>query len=645
MNGFGRIDGERGSAPWWLGLLSGFEALRSDEVGEVWEAAEQRYRQRGSRGWGYKNGQFTLKTVRPPRVYSMVHSADASLLYSTPKFFSRPTSEQYADLSSVAEDLVNGMWQRYVADNELQMIVRDAVKYGRGWGIVGYEDDYSKAKKARARRRREALQAQADPMFRILPTEAVVNPIGGEPPRVENELEPTTYERDERALWKKPSFRRVSPWDVFFDPDAPVPEKMRWCARRIVADVESVRNDPRFAKAKGIENLQPTLALDGRGVSKTRYGQRTGILSRGISALSKAFTSLLGQGVAQNDYTYVELFEVHYADEDGKWGIKYVANGFPEFLYESDELYDIGCPLSSLAWNGDGDTLFTTSDVEQVMTQILEEENLRTRLHYFMLRRADQPTLLDKRMFGGSAGNLEMLTNPKVGSYALVEGLPSGQPLQTGVAELPKKWELGETLAYLERLEKEFADATGLGPSQRLQAMKSDTSAAEANNVNQASTDRLSDKQRHVNRFYVDIAYKLLGLGAQFLEAEELAALLSDEQVARWRATTISAGDIQDGLHLYIEKGSTAAPSEERRASFYQLAMQLWQDPVLGQKFDGDEILDRLARMSGVPDLDRIMVEGVDVDELRNQMMMQSMMGAAPSGPAGAAAPAEAGAA
>lgn len=626
---------ERGSPQWWLARMSAFESLREEECGEQWQASEERYRKRAAPGWSYRNKAFQVKVVQPPRVYAMVHAADAALLYNAPRFFASPTSAEYQPLAAICEPLLNGMWRRYVADEELTAVVRDTVKYGRGWAILGYEADQAQEAKARAKRRKEAREAQADPTFQVLPPEDL-GAVGPEAPQGEtNEAEPTTYERDSRSLMRKPSLRRVSPWDVYFDPDANVPEKMRWCARRIVAELEAVKKQ--FAHVEGIEDLQATLMLDGRrGLSDdTRYGQRQGILKRGWSKLNKAFASLIPGGrTGVNEYHYVEMFEIHIPDDNGKWGRKLIANGFDRFLEDDDFLYDFGCPLLSLSWNADHETMFTTSDVEQVMTQIIEEERLRTRLHDFMVRRADQPTLIDKRLLGGG-NTLEILTNAKVGAYAVVEGLTNNQPLQTAVAELPKRWELGETLAYLDRLDREFSEATGLGPSQNLRAMKSDTSAAEAQNVNQASQARLSDKQKAVERFCVKAGYGLLGLGAQYFEAEQVATFLGKEDVARWRVQDISAGDIQDGLHIFVEKGSMTPQSDEKRAAFYQWVLQQWEHPVIGQKFDGDEALKRWSEMFGVPDLDRLMLENVDVDQLRAQMMAFNLAGGAPGAPAG----------
>ena len=642
--GFGQQRGTRGSPEWWLNLMTAFEALRDEECGEVWRAAEDRYRQRANRAWRFKNNEYTLKVVRPPRVYSMVHAADANLLYNRAKFFARPTSEEYIQLAGVAEPLANGMWQRYVADEELRLCVRDCVKYGRMWARVGYEDDYAKAAKARAKRRRTAARSQSNPLAGVLRPNDLGVPTGPAPRGEENAVERQTYENDLRALWKKPSFRREGAWDVFFDPDATVAQKMRWCGVRILADVESVKADPRFKNIEGIDKLQPTLRLDGRSgkmSSSTKYGQRQGVLSRTMSAMTKAFTSYMTPGTAQEAYQYCELFELYVLNDDGKWGRKLVANGFDKFLADEDELYDIGCPLITGAWNGDGDTLFTTSDVEQVMTQVVEEEQLRTRLHQFMLRRANQPTLLDKKMFG-TVNNIDLLSHPVLGMYALVEGNINGQPLQSGVAQLPKAWELGETMAYLGMIDKEFAQAAGLGPAQRLEAMKSDTSAAEAQNVNQASVARLSDKQATVERFCVEGVGKILGLGAQFFEAEQLAVFLGQDEVATWLDQSISAGDIQDGLHLYVEKGSMTPQSDQSRAQFYVEMLGLWKDPVLGQKIDGDEVLERLAQLRSIPDLDRLMLPNVDVDELRTQIMQMALMqGGAKSGPG--AAPVEGG--
>lgn len=632
--GFGKQRGERGSPDWWLRLMTAFEDLRDEECGEVWDATDARYTQRPTRSWKFKNNDFSLRMVRPPRVYSMVHAADANLLYNRARFFSRPTSSAYADLSGVAEPLVNGMWERYVADEELRLGVRDCVKYGRMWFELGYEDDYAKAAKARSKRRRMAAEAQGSVLAGALTAQDLGVPSGPAPRGATNPAEAPTFEMDLRALWKKPSLRRRSPRDVYFDPDATVSSKMRWAAVRILADPESVRNDPRFSRVPGIEGLQPTLLLDGRTglLTGSKYGRRTPVSTRATGGLTKAFAKLMPEGEA---YQYVEMFVIHKMNDDGRWGRYVVANGFEGFLEETEELYDIGCPLITGAWNGDGDTMFTTSDVEQVMGQIVEEEQLRTRLHQFMLRRANQPTLLNKQMFGGDNVK-DILSHPVLGAYALVEGLTNGQPLQSGVAELPKRWELGETMAYLQMIDKEFASAAGLGPSQRLEAMKSDTSAQEARQVNSAAAARLGDKQSAVEGICIKAAYGLLGLGAQYFEAEQLAVFLGQEEVSSWLSNDISAGDIQDGLHLYVEKGSMTPQSDESRAAFYQAMLGIWRDPVLGQKVDGDEVLQRLAEMRSIPDLDRLLLPNVDVDDLRKQMMQMALMqgGAAGAGEA-----------
>ena len=123
-------------------------------------------------------------------------------------------------------------------------IVQDYLVYGHGWGKVGWK--YSERPRLLSEEERTESVAEQN---NVLDEFAEANPdMALDLPSAEDvaTMHPTeTMETLEDA----PFFERVSPFDVFVDPEATSLADAQWIAQRIVMPLDRAKKDERFSRS------------------------------------------------------------------------------------------------------------------------------------------------------------------------------------------------------------------------------------------------------------------------------------------------------------------------------------------------------------------------------------------------------------
>jgi hypothetical protein len=158
--------------------------------------------------------------------------------------------------------------------------------------------------------------------------------------------------------------------------------------------------------------------------------------------------------------------------------MKVFAKGHDKFLREEKSPYDLGCPYKLLRWNDIGQRIFSVSDIQPVLTHVIEEREIRTRLHDAYMRAAVDVYAFDRSLLSAEE-DIRPLTMEGIGLMLPLNGM-TGRPIDQVVRLLPRNPQTNEALAYLSIIERNIQEGTGLGANQQLQALKSETSATEA---------------------------------------------------------------------------------------------------------------------------------------------------------------------
>jgi hypothetical protein len=328
------------------------------------------------------------------------------------------------------------------------------------------------------------------------------------------------------------------------------------------------------------------------------------------------------------------LYEIFERRPNGRWRMVVVAPGHPEFLRQVDDIYWIGQPYSLCRWNEDGETIFAQSDLLPVWTSYIAEQILTTKVMQGFGRAAMGLTVFDKDL-GITKETLEGFTNPEVGRYLGVENNSPGTPIASKFFTPPSPSNSPEALNLLGMMERMWQISSGLGPNQFGQALKSGTSASEANEIANIARARASHKFDGFESFVLDVARKRMGLMAQFYNRVRAKRIVGKELGAHWPDSGYSRRDVERGLRLMIHQGSMQPEDDNVRASQLSTVLQiLATNPLLASVINVPKAMERLLYamgfMRGDPIIVRKDAQAVS-DDLIGQTFLQS--GGAPGQP------------
>ena len=622
------MDSPRGSPGWVLNLLEGYQDLRAKYCDALWKRIEELYRKdvpTMTSWWSSDPSVLTGRVIQPPRVYSYVQGLEAQLFSRNPKFFVKPMSARQEQLAQIMEYHVNAEWQADAAlHSEMHLTIRDCAKTGWAWVLSEYNaKNIAKEKRMRKQRNKIAGQLQTDPVMAATVTD-IMSQMAVGPDSVNYRDFGSTYERNDRVSYNKIISRRISYWQMACDPNATCIEDAEWVARNIIVPLEYVKSDP---------NMKNTAKLKAVATLKGVFSDR-----------SKYQTQSIDEAIVPDSYQYVSIWEAYIKNAEGGWDFKILADGHDQWLYEENDRFDLGCPYSLLRWNHDGDSLFTVSDVQQVLDVISEEANLRTRLYDATMREMEDSFVYDSNVI--QEQQMTAITNvPGVGTMIPVPGLSQRGNIQNVISLLPKTQKSGQLLPYLAIIQQNIELGTGMGANQQMQALKSDTSATEAAEISAWSKTRGDVKHFFFDQFVADIASKRMQLACQFYTVEDIAQTTGQEGAKLWLTENFTDADIKYGLSLAVEKGTMRPVSDESRAQLYTTMLsEALQNPLAAQLYNVPEIAMRLVEARGVPSGSNVLNPAVTSDAFSQASMQMNMMagggppgvpGAPPAGPQG----------
>ena len=613
------------SPQWWSRVVSAAKQDIEDRNGKVWEAVRNAYTGRTRNGSREEyggvqidsRGRPRLESVRPPRMFSLVSGMETMLFNRNPKGFVRAFEGRLEKFAKDYERIINAMWRRYVSPKDLRWMIRDTALYGRSWGLLGYDTDEEEERKRLLKRREEAQTLTQAALSVGQPVDEVA--VAVEPVQaIENEVEPETYAGDSRNLARRPSFRRLPPMDVTPDPDAMTEFDMQWVDYSSYVSIETLRADPFM---RGASKVQPARRLDRDswgGVAKAGSLDSPMDIPREGSKSREAF----------------EYAHIHYTAvkrPGGTWDVLIYAHDHDFFLRKMIAPYWFGCPFVTLAWGDDGDSLETVGDGERLLPGIVEEASIRKRLKDHWNRKPNDVVAVDSGLLSNTTNKATIEVAGTATFLPIKNESPDGMqkvPLSNHFFPIPRNANIAEVYQHLQLIERDYMAVTGLGPNQQLQAMKSETSSYEAQEVARNARARGVEKQEAVELFAAKVMHMLGMLAAQYSDAERIAELTSGEVAARWRAIKFTPGDVQDGFGVEVERGSMRPQSSESRIALYsQLLQMALSNPAFAVGLNLDEIFKSLMEENGILDGSKIFNQGVSMDAVLKAMMQAGLAG------------------
>src|SRR5262252_1507749 len=162
-------------------------------------------------------------------IFSTINVMAPAVSVNNPKFVVNARNPASAPQAVVTEEVLNYVWQTYRYQDEFRLSVNDWLIIGHAWVKCGYKFVKPPEEK------------QADPQSGADPDSGADYGIDDRE-NIAGNVESEMYVYDDR-----PFIERISPFDMFVDPDARHPKEMCWIAQRTWRPIQDVQVDDRYS--------------------------------------------------------------------------------------------------------------------------------------------------------------------------------------------------------------------------------------------------------------------------------------------------------------------------------------------------------------------------------------------------------------
>lgn len=474
--------------------------------------------------------------IAPNLAFSTVNIIVPSVVVNYPKITVTARKAEDQQAAATVEAMCNYNWMRYNVHEELKLVIRDFVLFGHGVAKVTWvlreeevemeRDEYSaQVQQSLLEVQQGRANAEATGLGVTFPSDDEV--IGAAP---------TTKVV---VTADHPSVERVSPFDIYVDPDSTRFKTARWIAQRMYVPIEVARENEDWNK-KARKKLKPTAMSEAKRDQKTEFDGET----RGKEA---EFVVV---------WEYYDLIEKEMC---------VFAEGCDEFLVEPDEsplpfAHPFVFALNYIV----PEKLYPLGDVESMVP--LQMEMALTRTQMINDRKRFRRMYMYKPDEIGPDG-LEALMSADDNAMIPVD---YDGPLTDVIAPVTTTALPPEFYNQTAMIMDDVNFTTGVNEYQRGTMSEIRRTATEANMIQDMANARSADKLALVEQTISELARRTVQLAQEFLTTEQIARVVGQDGAMTW--TPYTTEDIQGEFDFQVEAGSTRPLNESQKR---QSALQM----------------------------------------------------------------------
>jgi len=524
---------------------------RADKFDKTWKRLIELYKGKQLQGIT-KDDRIVINIV-----FSTVNVIVPSIAVNDPKITVNARTQDQEQNAMTCEAAINYWWRHFNWKLDIKRAVKDSITLGHGWVKVGWR--YSEKARPTTPEEQQAqyqgLQQQAEQAAYANPAIAAQLPTDED---IYDSVETQVFEPEVDC----PFVERVSPFDLFIDPEATCPTDLKWIAQRIVLPIEAVKADERYDKAAR-NDLKADMATNARWRDDDLTGE---------------------QEKANDDIRRVTIWE--YWDIQHEFYCIY-AEGAKRFLLKpTDNPYPFGHPFFLLPNYEVTDQFYPIGDVEQIEPIQYELNGVRSDMMNHR-KRYQRAYLFLRDKF--TADGMSALSSSEDGRMIPVDGDEDLQRLVQPLQQVPLD---AQMYSYSETIESDLELVSGVTEFQRGSAPETRRTATEAQMLNSATNARVSDKLAQVEVFMAEIAEAVIQLAQMYMTQEEAAKIVGGNGQVSW--ANFTPENIQGEFDFEVEAGSTQPKDENFKR---QQALELF---ATMQPFIEQGILDPTAMVTYV---------------------------------------------
>ena len=461
--------------------------------------------------------------------FSTVNVIAPAVSVNHPKIVVTPNKPEDEDRSAFVEAVVNHLWRHHDFRKPFRRSVKDFLIFGHGWLKVGWKF---------LEQERELGEAERDELFAEATVEtdmfAMENPeMAGDLPG-EEQMMASVPLTTMTVVEDQPFIERVSPYDIYIDPEATCIEDAQWIAQRITRPLDEAKKDKRY-KASVRKNLSADSMLNPMYAPTDREEQNQYLA-----------------GVVERTVIY-EFYDIVNNT------MSVVPQSGGEFLVDPMPMpYAYGQPFVMLRNYDVPDYFYPMGDLEAIESLQLELDKTRSQLMNARKRYA-RKYLYHERSFGPEGR--EALESEDDGR--LVPVVDENKPLSEIVVPMPQLPLSPEIYNLSAIIEQDINTVSGVSEYARGSMPEIRRTATEASIIADAQNARAADKLAIVEIGIGHLARRVIQLMQQYMTGEQMA------QVSAAGGETLfvpfARDDIVGEYDFSVEGGSTQPMNETIR--------------------------------------------------------------------------------
>ena len=461
--------------------------------------------------------------------FSTVNVIAPAVSVNHPKIVVTPNKPEDEDRSAFVEAVVNHLWRHHDFRKPFRRSVKDFLIFGHGWLKVGWKF---------LEQERQLGDAERDELFAEATVEtdmfAMENPeMAGDLPDNEQMMASVPL-TTMTVVEDQPFIERVSPYDIYIDPEATCIEDAQWIAQRITRPLDEAKKDKRY-KASVRKNLSADSMLNPMYAPTDREEQNQYLA-----------------GVVERTVIY-EFYDIVNNT------MSVVPQSGGEFLVDPMPMpYAYGQPFVMLRNYDVPDYFYPMGDLEAIESLQLELDKTRSQLMNARKRYA-RKYLYHERSFGPEGR--EALESEDDGR--LVPVVDENKPLSEIVVPMPQIPLSPEIYNLSAIIEQDINTVSGVSEYARGSMPEIRRTATEASIIADAQNARAADKLAIVEIGIGHLARRVIQLMQQYMTGEQMA------QVSAAGGETLfvpfARDDIVGEYDFSVEGGSTQPMNETIR--------------------------------------------------------------------------------
>lgn len=474
--------------------------------------------------------------IAPNMMFSTANVIIPSVMVNYPKITVTARNQEDDLNARIVEAVSNYYWQRFDFHAEMKLIVKDFVFFGLGVAKATWllkEEDRELTREEWVTQVQDALmeaqQARMNPevasLGMVFPTEDEI--ISGIPST-------GTF-----AVEDRPNVERISPFDIYIDPDATRFENARWVAQRMYMPLEEAKERDDWSAAA-----------------------RKRLKGAAMSSAKKDYDLMFEGEQRGKEADFAVIWEYYDIVENE---VCTFAEGCEMFLSPPADIpYTFGHPFVFILNHIVPEKLYPMGDLESILP--LQMELALTRTQMVNDRKRFRRMYMYKPDEIGPDG-LAAITSADDNAMIPVDydGPLSDVLMPVATTPLPPEF-YNQTAMILDDIDR----TTAVTEYQRGGRSEISRTATEASMIQDMSNARSADKLATVERAISEIAQRCVQLTQEFLTTEQVAKVVGEEGAASW--VPYSREDVQGEFDFIVEAGSTQPQNDTFRR---QSAMQM----------------------------------------------------------------------